>query len=256
MGVLVQTSERIRIVSLNRPSRHNALDDATLDELPLAMQEASSDPSIDVILLRGEGPSFCSGRDVSVLDPSVSGEPPVSTSGIYETIRHHQDQRLMQLGTAKPIVSALKGYVIGGGLELALATDIRIGATDATLSLPEVTYGISPDTGGAVLATILAGPSRAKLLLMTGRRIDAQTALAWGLIDELVEPAELDERALDLCHEIAGQSRAAVQIIKQLVDQTWDGAIKNGIRTELLALTALYADPKLAALLGPGRAAP
>ncbi|KAF0957117.1 enoyl-CoA hydratase/isomerase family protein [Rhodococcus sp. T7] len=247
MAILVETSQRVRVISLNRPDRHNALDDPTLDELPVALADASADPAIDVILLRGEGRSFCSGRDMSVIDSGESGIDNARYANNYEYIRAAQDHRLALLGSAKPVVAALKGHVIGGGLELAMAADIRIASTDSKLSLPEVLYGISTDTGGAVLATILAGPSRAKLMLMTGRRIEAQQALAWGLVDEIVEPEALDEAALALCHEIAQRNNPAVQISKQLVDQTWEGAIKNGLRSELLAQVALFADPAFAA---------
>jgi enoyl-CoA hydratase/carnithine racemase len=243
MAILVETSERVRIISLNRPDRHNALDDPTLEELPAAIAAASEDPAIDVILLRGEGRSFCSGRDMGVIDSGESGIDEKKYANNYEYIRAAQDHRLNLLGTAKPVVAALKGYVIGGGLELALAADIRIASDDARLSLPEVLYGISTDTGGAVLTTILAGPSRAKLLLMTGRKINADQSLAWGLVDEVVAPGELDGKALALCHEISKLSNTAVQISKQLVDQTWEGAIKNGLRAELLAQVALFADP-------------
>lgn len=243
MAVLVKTSERVRVISLNRPDRHNALDDPTLDELPAAVADAAADKDIDVILLRGEGRSFCSGRDMGVIDSGESGVDESGSANNYEYIRAAQDHRLALMGCAKPVVCAVKGYAIGGGLELAMAADIRIAATDAKLSLPEFRYGISTDTGGAVLATMLAGPSRTKLMLMTGRRIDAEQALAWGLVDELVTPEDLDEKALELCHEIRQRSNPALQISKQLVDQTWDGAIKNGMRAELLAQFALFADP-------------
>ena len=243
MAILVETSEHVRIISLNRPDRHNALDDPTLAELPSAIAAASADPAIDVILLRGEGRSFCSGRDMAVIDSGDSGIDEKKYANNYEYIRAAQDDRLNLLGSAKPVVAALKGYVIGGGLELAMAADIRIAASDVRLSLPEVLYGISTDTGGAVLATILAGPSRAKFLLMTGRKIAADQSLAWGLVDEVVEPDQLDEKALALCHDISKLNNTAVQISKQLVDQTWEGAIKNGLRAELLAQVALFADP-------------
>jgi enoyl-CoA hydratase/carnithine racemase len=243
MTILTETSGRVRIISFNRPERHNALDDPTLEAFPAAVSAALADPAIDVILLRGEGRSFCSGRDTGVLDSGESGNDGQQYANNYEYIRAAQDFRLTLLGSAKPVVAAVKGYVIGGGLEIALAADIRVASTDTKISLPQVVHGISTDTGAAVLTTIHAGPSRAKLMLMTGRKIDANLSLAWGLVDELVEPEDLDDKALALCHEIAERSNIAVQISKQLVDQTWDGAIKAGMRSELLAQVALFADP-------------
>lgn len=247
MTVRTETVDRIRIISLNRPDRHNALDDPTMEELPAAVAAAAADDAIDVILLRGEGRSFCSGRDMAVLDAGESGAEHTDESH-YEYIRRHQERRLAQLECPKPIVAAVKGYAIGGGMEIALATDIRVAASDLRMSLPEARYGICADTGGTVLTTILAGPSRAKLLLLTGRKIDAQTALAWGLVDLVVEPDELDSVALDLCREIAANNRTAVRISKQLVDQTWEGTVRRGMRTELLAQTALIGSPEFTSL--------
>lgn len=246
MALLVETRDRVRIISFNRPERHNALDDATLDEIAEAFRSAANDSGVDVILLRGEGRSFCSGRDTALIDDSGAAGDTGGTD--YEFIRRHQDMRLAQLDSAKPIVGALKGTVAGGGLEFALASDIRIAATDIRLSFPEIKYALTTDSGGSVLTTMLAGPSRAKLMIMTGRRVDADTALRWGLVDEVVAPEELDERAFALCREIAKHSNSAVQTTKQLVDQAWRGAVVNGMRAELLAQVALFSSPEFSAL--------
>jgi enoyl-CoA hydratase/carnithine racemase len=240
MSITTQTVDRIRVVSLNRPDRHNALDEATMAEIPRAIAEATVDQGVDVVLLRGEGRSFCSGADVATLDAGEFGAENAQSLNTFDYIRRHQDNRFAQLDCPKPVVAALKGHVIGGGMELALGTDIRIAATDVRMSLPELRYGISTDTGGSVLTTILAGPSRAKLLLLTGRKVDAATALAWGLVDLVVEPEALDEEALTLCRQIAETDRTAAQTGKLLVDQVWDGAVRRGIRSELFAQAALF----------------
>lgn len=247
MGVvLIETRDRVRLISFNRPERHNAMDDAALDQFGVALAAAAADPGADVILLRGEGPSFCSGRDTSLIDSEgAAGE---SGGTDFEFIRRHQDHRLAQLDCVKPIVAALKGTVAGGGLEIALAADIRVAADDVRLSFPEIRYALTTDTGGSVLTTMLAGPSRAKLMLMTGRRVDAATALGWGLVDEVVPPDDLDEAALTLCREIAGHSNSAVQSSKQLVDQAWRGTVVNGIRAELHAQVAMFSSPEFASL--------
>jgi len=245
--VLTETRDRIRLISLNRPERHNAMDDAALDQFGQALAAAAADTEVDVILLRGEGRSFCSGRDTSLINSEgAAGE---SGGTDFEFIRRHQDHRLAQLDCVKPIVAALKGTVAGGGLEIALAADIRIAADDVRLSFPEIRYALTADTGGSVLATVLAGPSRAKLMLMTGRRVSAATALSWGLVDEVVSPDELDATALALCAEIAGHSNSAIQASKQLVDQAWRGTIMNGIRAELHAQVALFSSQEFAALM-------
>jgi enoyl-CoA hydratase/carnithine racemase len=138
------------------------------------------------------------------------------------------------------VVAALRGHVLGGGLEMALAADIRIAATDLRMAFPEIRYGLMSDTGGSPLATILAGPSRAKWMLMTGRPVDASRALAWGLVDEVVAPEEVDEVALALVREIAAGPPDAIAMIKQTVDGAWHGALHAGLRAELLAQVALF----------------
>ncbi|MET0931037.1 MAG: enoyl-CoA hydratase/isomerase family protein [Aeromicrobium sp.] len=245
--VLTDTRDRVRIISLNRPERHNAMNNELLEALVTAIEDGVHDRSVNVVLLRGEGRSFCSGRDVSdINDEGASGDEAMSD---LEFIRMHQDHRVFQLQSPKPIVAALRGNVFGGGLELALAADIRVGADDVRLSFPEVHYGLTTDSGGAPLTTMLASPSRAKLMLMTGRRIDATTAYAWGLIDELVTPEELDDAAMALCVEIASKSRSSVEASKQLIDQAWQGTVHNGIRAELHAQVALFSSPEYRALL-------
>lgn len=245
MPVLTETRDRVRIISLNRPEAHNSLDMATLNELPGVFDDALADRDVDVILVRGEGRSFCSGLDVTALQSG--SDMAADDANTYELVMRMQEHRLRILGSHKPVVAALKGHVIGGGLEIALTADIRIAATDARLSLPEFVYGVSTDTGGAVLTTILAGPARAKWMLMTGKRVEAQQALSWGLVDDVVDPADLDEAAFALCAEIAKRSKPAVQIAKQLVDQTWDAAIREGFRAERLAQVALFAEMGAAA---------
>lgn len=248
MAVLTETRDGVGIVSLNRPERHNALDDPALEELPAALTAAANDPEVAVILLRGEGKSFCSGRDTS--DINSSGSAGSSGGTDFEFIRKHQDHRLNQLECPKPMVAALKGVVAGGGLQIALAADIRVAASDIKLSFPEVRFGLTVDSGGSALATMLAGPSRAKLMLLTGRRIPADLAMAWGLVDEVVPPEELDDAAFALCREIAQHSRPAVQAGKALVDQYWRGDILNGMRAELFAQVALFGSAEYAAIVG------
>lgn len=238
MSVKVRLEDGICVLSLNRPDRHNAIDDETGEAYVTAFGEAVINDEVAVILLRGEGPSFCSGRDTAQLGRRVEGESD------FAFVRRHQDSRLAQVDCPKPVIAAVKGNVLGGGLEMALAADIRIAATDVRMAFPEIQYGLMTDTGGSAFATMLAGPSRAKLMLMTGRRIEGEQALAWGLVDELVAPEALDDTALSLAREIAGRGTLALASIKQVVDQTWQAALHGGIRAELLAQIALFSSPE------------
>jgi enoyl-CoA hydratase/carnithine racemase len=224
----------VATITLDRPARHNAIDDETYDQFVQAWNEVSADDSARVVVLRGEGRSFCSGRDTAVLGERAGGESDLSF------IRRHQQTRVAQLSCPKPVLAALKGYVLGGGLELALAADIRVAAPDVQLAFPEVSYGLMTDTGGSPLAAMLAGPSRAKLMLMTARRVDAATALSWGLVDEVVDAGDLDARAAELAAEIAAHPPELLAMIKQTVDGMWHGQILAAMRAELLGQAALF----------------
>jgi enoyl-CoA hydratase/carnithine racemase len=221
-------------ISLNRPHRHNAVDDELYEEFHHVWAEMQADPAVRVVLLRGNGPSFCSGRDTAQLGERVAGESDLSF------VRRHQRTRIDQLDSPKPVIAALRGAVLGGGLEMALAADIRIAASDVRMAFPEIGYGLMSDTGGTGLTTLLAGPSRAKLMLMTGRRIGAGQALAWGLVDEVVTPDELDGTAGALAAEIAGKPAEALAMIKATVDGMWHGQLHAALRAEMLAQVALF----------------
>lgn len=233
-NVLLSVADGVATVSLNRPHRHNAIDDRTHDEFSRVWREALAHDEARVIVLRGEGPSFCSGRDTAQLGERPAGESDLSF------VRRHQQTRIAQLSSPKPIIAALRGHVLGGGLEMALSADLRIAASDVRMAFPEIRYGLMTDTGGSPLATVLAGPSRAKWLLMTGRPIDATRALEWGLVDEVVAPEEVDERAAALAAELADKPAEALALIKQTVDGMWDGQVQAALRAELVGQVALF----------------
>jgi enoyl-CoA hydratase/carnithine racemase len=232
--IRVERDEQVGVLTLNRPERHNAVDDAMGEAYARAMDELIADDGVRCILVRAEGKSFCSGRDVAVLGRRERDESD------FAFVRRHQEARLRQLEAPKPIVAAVRGYALGGGMEMALAADIRLCSTDAQFGLPEILYGILPDTGGTQTLTALVGGARAKYLVMTGRRIDARTALAWGVVDFVVEPEALDAEALALAKDIAAKPPIALAMAKQLIDQQDGDRIRNGIRSELLAQTALF----------------
>ena len=207
-AVITRFEDGVATVSLNRPEKHNAIDDATGAELREALHAAIESPDARVILLRGEGNSFCSGRDTTQLGHRARDESD------FAFVRRAQDGRLAMLDAPKPIIGALRGHVIGGGMEMALACDIRVAADDVRMRLPEILYGILPDTGGTQLLGALIGPSRTKYLVMTGEELDARLAEKWGVVDFVVPPAELDARALAIAKQIAGNAPLAVAMAK------------------------------------------
>lgn len=229
-----RTEQGVAIITFNRPHRHNAMDDAMSAAFGEALTAAQADDAVRSIMLRGEGPSFCTGRDTAALGkraPGVSDFAHVSRS---------QKRKFQLMDSQKPVVAAVRGYAIGGGCELALQCDIRVASETAQLSLPEIDHGIITDGGGSVITAALAGASRAKYLLMTGERIDAAQALAWGLVDFVVPDTELDERALAIARKIAAKPPIHIAVAKQLIDGLDGERIRCGLREELLAISMLY----------------
>lgn len=232
--VLRQLKDGVAVISLNRPERHNAINDVMSGQLSDAVAWAVADAAARVVLLRGEGPSFSSGRDTAELGQRAEGESHLAF------IRAHQGTRRLLLGCPKPVLAVVRGATFGGALEMALTADFRFASEDLTISFPEVRYGIMSDTGGAPLTTMLAGPSRAKWMLMTGARIDARRALEWGLIDFVHPSVEVDGRAMEAARHLAAGPPLALACIKETVDSVWSGAIDRGLRTELLAQSYLF----------------
>jgi len=233
-GVLCEIVDNVGVITLNRPERHNAMDDASGALLREIWSEVVDKAEVRAILVRGAGKSFCSGRDTAVLGHRARDESD------YHFVRRAQQFRLSILDCPKPVIAAVKGAVIGGGCEMALAADIRISSTELTMGLPEINYGLLPDTGGTQYLANLIGSSRAKYMVMTGERIDARTALEWGAIDFIVPAEELDAKAMEIAARIAAKPPIALAMAKAMIDQGNAGAVRNGITQELLGQTALF----------------
>lgn len=233
-----ELTDGVAIVSLNRPEVHNAITTELRAQLVTALRWAEGEPKARCVLLRGKGRSFCSGRDLRELGKRPEGQSHVEGIGIA------QAARIMQWEMRKPVVAAIHGNVIGAGVELALAQDFRIASEDARLRLPEIDYGLVVDTGATVFATALAGPSRAKWLIMSGQTLTARDALAWGLVDWVVPAAEFDARAMEIARTLAAKPAQALQDSKALVNALMDGQVRDGLRRELMTQALLFESPE------------
>lgn len=233
--VLVRDEGAVRVISFNRPDRHNALSDELLASWRSVLAETFRERSVRCIVLRGEGPSFCSGRDLEQLGARDAGRSD------FAFILDEQREALALRDAPQPVVVALHGHVIGGAFELALHADLRIAATNARMSLPEITLGLVPDIGGVDALHRLVGPSRTKRLVMTGDVIDATTALEWGAVDEVVEPTDLDGRVIDVASRLAAAPPQAMQRAKKLIDDITDASVRAGLRRQLRAQVDLFA---------------
>ena len=214
-------------IELTRPDKLNALNRAMLSALSAALDTVDADPEVRALVVTGAGSrAFCVGADIpewSALSPEAMWKDWIRTG-------HRVLNRMSQL--AIPVIAAVNGYALGGGLELALAADLRLAAERASFAMPEAKLGIIPGWGGTQRLKALVGPSRAKQMIFAGERIASDTALAWGLINERVANDALAGRVQELAQAIAANAPLAVQAAKALIDATGtahDGLLLEGV---------------------------
>jgi len=186
-NILREDAGGIATVSVNRPDKLNALNDATVDELQRCFEALHTDDSVKAVIVTGSGDkAFIAGADISELASQTAlTARPLALKG----------QRLMNTieGTPKPVVAAVNGYAFGGGCELALACHIRYASDNAVMGLPEVTLGIIPGYGGTQRLPRIVGKGRAMELILTAGRVDAEEAYRIGLVNKVFPQAELME---------------------------------------------------------------
>jgi enoyl-CoA hydratase len=228
MGRYVASERRdaVALVTIDNPPM-NALSAALLEELEAELEELDTDDAVRAIVLRGAGDrAFVAGaviKEFPALRESASEGG--SARGIQQVGRRMDAART-------PFVAAIRGYCLGGGLELAMCCDVRICADDATLGQPEIKLGLIPGGGGTQRLPRLVGHGRAMFLNLTGDFVDAATAHAWGLVEKVVPAAELEDAALAVAGRIATQSPHAVAVLRELARTTRDLPLEEGLRRE------------------------
>ncbi|MBV9791545.1 MAG: enoyl-CoA hydratase/isomerase family protein [Chloroflexi bacterium] len=212
--ILLERDGAVAIVLLNRPKQLNALSQAVIREIDAAIDELAADETVRAIILTGSGDrAFAAGADIGELASLES-----ATQGrTLATRSHHLGRKMADLD--KPIIAAINGFALGGGLELALACDFRLASDTAQVGLPEVTLGILPGWGGTQRLPRLVGPGMAKLLMMSGDRIDAAEALRLGIVERVYPQAELLDAAKQLAQKLAGMPPLSIAAIKQAVNR-------------------------------------
>lgn len=233
--VLLRYDDHVAVVSFNRPDRHNAANDALDAALFAILDDLHHDDAVRAIVLRGEGPSFSSGRDMSEL-----GARPEGVSD-YEFIEQGHAKTRLLLTMPAPIIVALKGWVIGASFERALLCDLRIAATDARFRLPEVMYGVIPDSAGVARLFQMAGHGIVSDLVLTGRTMEATEALSHGIVSRVVDPVDLDDVVMEIAHGIAEMPRMAVKMARSTIAGLGHQEVLRTLHAELLGQTAVMA---------------
>jgi enoyl-CoA hydratase/carnithine racemase len=213
--LVVSLDGPVATITLNRPEKLNALTLPMLAALEAALVTIDADPEIRVVVIKGSGSkAFSAGADVV----AWSSLAPLDMWRTWTRTGHRVMERLESL--RQPTIAALNGIAYGGGLELALACDLRLAADHVKLAAPEVGIATVPGWGMTTRLATVVGPARAKQMILTGLPIDAERAAGWGLVSEVVPATDLDAATDDLAARIAAQAPVAVQVAKELIDAT------------------------------------
>ena len=199
------------------------------------------DDAVRVVIVRAEGRAFCAGVDFGMPEDRITGRSPAEkTRNYYEKFRWVHERFKVLANLPQPVIMAIHGYCLGAGLEVAMMGDIRIAAEDARFALPEPTVGVSIDAGGDLRLVSEIGPGWTRLLAMTGRRIDAETAARIGIVQEVVPGDALVEHARALGLEIARNAPLAVQAIKRTINYRAEQGLAEALQFEAASASQLF----------------
>ena len=230
MSITVTDHGFVSLITLSRAEVRNALSLDMRDALEAALLAFDADASKRVAVLIGAGENaFCAGAD-------LTGAPP-STSGPSAHLDRANRALVRDLNLAKPVIAAINGMALGGGLELALLCDIRIAARNASFALPEVKIGSMPGSGGTQRLSRIVGLGRAMHLALSGDRINADEALRMGLVSQIVEQASLKATALQLAERIADNAPLSVQMTRKAIRDGIDMPMAQGLALERTLFT-------------------
>jgi methylglutaconyl-CoA hydratase len=228
----VRTAQRgwVSVWTIDRPERMNAMSRATLLALGRLAREAQTNDSIRAVVITGSGAkAFCAGADLK------------ERSGMsHDDVRALLEDYRSELGcidrSSKPMVAAINGVALGGGLELALCCDLRVAAADATLGLPETSLGVIPGAGGTQRLPRLIGEARAKEMILSGRRISSTEAMAWGLVNR-VAPSGSDvvDDAVAWIGPIVEAAPLAQSAALEAIDRAFDASLEMGLQLEKMS---------------------
>jgi enoyl-CoA hydratase len=231
----------VGVLTLDRPDKLNAWSWEASRQLGARADQIRFDDRIRAVLVRGEGRAFCAGIDLGMPEDRVTGRSPAEkVRNYYEGIRWVHERFRVFSELPQPIVCAVQGYCLGFGFELALMCDIRIAADNAVFALPEATVGVSVDAGGDLRLSHEVGAGWAKLLALTGRRIDAATAERLHIVQQVTTPEELLPTALELAREIAANAPLAVQSIKRTIDGFAYRGLSEALKFEALSASVEF----------------
>ncbi len=224
--VHIERQEKVAVITLNRPDAMNAINFGMLDALTEAIDSVRFDPEIRVLIITGAGEkAFCAGADLKERHEM----PEIRVKAFLHTLRRlYSDIEAL----SKPVISAVNGFALGGGMEMALATDIRIASMNASMGLTETRLAVIPGGGGTQRLPRIIGKAKAKELIFTGRRVDAREALDVGLVNQICEPHLLMDEAMIMAQMICEAGPIAIEQAKYAIDAGLETDLGTGLGIE------------------------
>jgi len=226
--LLLERSETIAVLTLNRPKTKNALDTALVEALGGALRRVADDPAVRVVVLTGAGGAFCAGADLK----AGLGDNPDLAGGLDAALDRYHAMIRSIVGAPKPIIAMVDGPAVGFGCDLALACDLRVLSTGAYLQEKFVKIGLMPDGGGTFWLPRLVGLGRAMEIILLGEPVDAERALALGIANRVVTPASLRHETMSLAENLAKGPPLAFAEIKRAVRAGLGGTIDTALDAE------------------------
>ena len=225
-NILLETDGAIAALTINRPEKRNAVNNATVEEIDQALDQVEANPNLRVLILTGAGEkAFVAGADIKELDRRDT------ILGRTETRRRQEVYtRIEQLEI--PSIAAINGWALGTGLELTMVCTLRVASAKARMGQPEVKLGIIPGAGGTYRLPRLVGMGRAMEMILTGEPVTADEALAMGLVNRVVPPEKLMEEARALAETIAARPKLAIQYATEAVLRCVEGSLVEGLAHE------------------------
>ena len=224
-NITVEKKNQIGIVTVNRPKELNSMNSETRKELALAFEELELDDNINVSVLTGSpGKAFIAGADIKEF----------SKMKIKDRKTMKEDWRVTDVisDSRKPVIAMINGFCLGGGLEIAMACDLRTASNNSKLGQPEINIGIIPGAGGTQRLTRLVGEGRSMELILTGNMISAAKAESWGLVNLVTDEDTLEEKTMEIATLIAEKSPFAVERAKKSVKLASNTTMKKGLKKE------------------------
>ena len=230
--IIVETRDKVGLVTLHRPQALNALNARLIGELNAALDGFEADPAIGCIVITGSDKAFAAGADIKEM--SGLSYPSTYLDDFITSWDRIGNRR-------KPIIAAVAGFALGGGCELAMMCDFILAADTAKFGQPEIKLGVMPGSGGTQRLTRFVGKAKAMEMCLTGRMMDAAEAERAGLVSRVIPAAELLDEALKVAATVAGMSLPIAMMTKESVNRSYETTLAEGIRFERRVFHAMFA---------------